>query len=200
MGKKASVDESKYLSITENALIELMDLCEPLEEEDIELLLEKTAYTRFNHLRVKLLEKREDYVQCLQLFVDGMGPKDKLNYNKEQIAKIFVWVENILDLLAAKKTVANPESTGKEDKFKQEVFSNFKGLVNMDAAATFMLVDEKFENEHVKFIESISDHSEEQFKYLEAMLQSQHKKIQACIQEYLMSGAGKEEAQVYMKL
>ena len=59
------VDENKYVHITENALMELMDLCEPLEEEDIDELIEKTAYSRFNHLRVRLMEKREDYVQCL---------------------------------------------------------------------------------------------------------------------------------------
>jgi hypothetical protein len=42
-----------------------MDLCEPLEDDEIILLIEKTQASKFNHLRVKLLEKNEDYVQCL---------------------------------------------------------------------------------------------------------------------------------------
>ena len=58
-------DESKHLFVSENALIELMDLCEPLEDKEIDLLLVKTQETKFNHLKVKLLEKREDYVKCL---------------------------------------------------------------------------------------------------------------------------------------
>jgi hypothetical protein len=38
-----------------------MELCEPLEGEDVDELIELTAFSRFNHLRVKLLEKKEDY-------------------------------------------------------------------------------------------------------------------------------------------
>ena len=60
-----SVDENKLLYVSETALLELMDLCEPLEAEEIDDLIEKTKFTRFNHLRVKLLEKKEDYVVCL---------------------------------------------------------------------------------------------------------------------------------------
>jgi len=71
-GITAQVDESKHLFVSENALIELMDLCEPLEELEVDLLLVRTQDTKFNHLKVKLLEKRQDYVQCLQLLVDGM--------------------------------------------------------------------------------------------------------------------------------
>jgi hypothetical protein len=57
--------------------MELCDLCEPLEDDKIEQLLEKTQYTEFYHLRVKLLEKKEDYVTCLQLLVDGMKQNDQ---------------------------------------------------------------------------------------------------------------------------
>ena len=64
-GINSVVDESKHLFLSENALIELMDLCEPLDDAEIDLLLVKTQDTKFNHLRTKLLEKREDYVKCL---------------------------------------------------------------------------------------------------------------------------------------
>ena len=60
-----NIDEKRHLYVSENALMELLDLCEPLEDSMIELLLEKTQYTEFYHLRVKLLEKKEDYVTCL---------------------------------------------------------------------------------------------------------------------------------------
>lgn len=42
--------------------MELIELCEPLEDEQIDQLIEKTLYTEFYHLRVKLYEKKEDYV------------------------------------------------------------------------------------------------------------------------------------------
>lgn len=61
-GINQPVHESKHLFVTENALIELMDLCEPLDDNEINLILEKTKGSKFNHLRVKLLEKKEDYV------------------------------------------------------------------------------------------------------------------------------------------
>ena len=37
-----SVDENKHLYVSETALLELMDLCEPLEAEEIDDLIEKT--------------------------------------------------------------------------------------------------------------------------------------------------------------
>ena len=41
-GLKYAVDESKHLFVSENALIELMDLCEPLEDHEVDLLLDRT--------------------------------------------------------------------------------------------------------------------------------------------------------------
>jgi hypothetical protein len=39
--------------------------------------------------------------------------------SEEAVNKVFDWIMNILCLLAAKKTVADPESTGKEDAFRR---------------------------------------------------------------------------------
>lgn len=122
---------------------------------------------------MKLLEKREDYVQCLQLFVDGMQAKE-YSSNKEQVEKVFNWVENILYLLAAKKTAADPESSSREGAFRGRIMTDFIGLINMDAAKTFEVLDEHFENQHGEFIESINGHPKEQFKYLDAMLTAHH--------------------------
>jgi hypothetical protein len=85
------IDEKRHLYVSENALMELLDLCEPLEDEKIEQLLEKTQYTDFYHLRVKLLEKNEDYVTCLQLLVDGMK-QNEYSQNREAIERTFDWI------------------------------------------------------------------------------------------------------------
>jgi len=197
-GGKA-IDEKKYLFVTENALIELMDLCEPLDDPEVDLLIEKTEYTRFNHLRVKLLEKKEDYVQCCQLYVDGLQMSEYCT-SRDSVLRVFRWIENIMDLLAARKCVANPESTYREDSFRKAILHNFKGLVSVNAKLTFDLIDDKFDNEHEKFILSIEDFANEQFKYLETMLNARHQMIQNCIEEYLMSGAEKDRAKAYMRL
>lgn len=41
-------DENRHLYVTEKALVELMELCEPLEAKDVDDLLEMTKQTRFN--------------------------------------------------------------------------------------------------------------------------------------------------------
>jgi len=153
-----SLDENKHLYVSENALIELLDLCEPLEDDEIENLISKTEYTRFNHLRVKLLEKKEDYVQCLQLFVDGMKVKEYAS-SRESVMRVFNWIEIILAKLEAKKTDANKESSHREDLFKKQILINFRGLINMSAEMTLDLIDVYFENQHEKFVESISGHN-----------------------------------------
>jgi hypothetical protein len=58
-------DENRYLYVSENALLELLDHCEPIQDEDVDTLIKMTKNTRFNILRVKLLEKKDDLVQCL---------------------------------------------------------------------------------------------------------------------------------------
>lgn len=70
----------------------------------------------------------------------------------------------------------------------------------MDPEATFNLVNDKFEDQHERFIESINGHNEEQYKYLDAMLKANHKEIQSTIQEYLMLGANKDKATTFMRL
>ena len=64
-GKVGVINENKHLFVTENNLIELMEICEPIDDDEVDRLLLQTETTKFNHLRVKLLEKKEEYVKCL---------------------------------------------------------------------------------------------------------------------------------------
>lgn len=89
-------DEYKHLFAGENALVDLLKLCEPLHAEQIEQLLALTEYTRFNHLRVKLLEKKGDYVRCLQLFVEGMRYSEYMS-NRESAARVFSFIRERLE-------------------------------------------------------------------------------------------------------
>lgn len=58
-------DENKDIYISENALMELLDLCEPLNDEEVDTLFQMAKSTKFNQLKVMLLEKKDDIVQCL---------------------------------------------------------------------------------------------------------------------------------------
>lgn len=80
--------------------------------------------------------------------------------------------------------------------------AEFRELVNLDAQQTFVLIDEKFNHEHERFVQSLikQGSTEQQFKYLETMLTAHHTQIQGCIQDYLTSGVEKEKALTYMSL
>lgn len=56
------LDQEQHIYAGENSLICLLKLCEPLTTSQIDELLSMTEYSRFNHLRVKLLEMKGDYV------------------------------------------------------------------------------------------------------------------------------------------
>jgi len=55
-------DENKHIYVSENALMELVELCEPLDMAEVDELILKTKNTKFNQLRVQLLERKEDIV------------------------------------------------------------------------------------------------------------------------------------------
>ena len=89
------VDDDKHMYVAENALIELMKLCEPLSDVQTDILIEKTKNTPFfSHLRVELLNKQEEFVQCLMLFIES----DR-DYKKSKVAaqRVFDFINNKLD-------------------------------------------------------------------------------------------------------
>lgn len=121
---------------------------------------------------------------------------------KEAVNKVFDWINIKLDLFAAKKIDMNKESTLKEDALRQQILAEFSELVNLDAKATFILIDEKFNHDHEKFVQSLIQQgsTEQQFKYLETMLSTHHQQIQNCIEDYLTQGNQREKALTYMNL
>ena len=84
-------------------------------------------------------------------------------YSSNQVAieRAFEWIMNILDLLEAKKSVANPESTHKEDIFRKNIMTNFKGLVKLDPYKCVDLIDDKFEEKLQEYVDSLNEHPEE---------------------------------------
>jgi len=65
-------DEYKHFFKCENDLLYLIQKCEPLNEQQLNELLKLANDTSFKQVRVNLLEKKEEYIQCLQLFWEGM--------------------------------------------------------------------------------------------------------------------------------
>lgn len=121
---------------------------------------------------------------------------------KEAINRIFDWINLKLDQFNAKKVGPNQESSNKEDALRAQIMAEFSELVNLDAQQTFLLIDEKFNHEHEKFVKSLIEtgSTEQQFKYLETMLSTHHQKIQTCVEEYLVRNVDKEKALTYMNL
>lgn len=126
------------------------------------------------------MERKHDYVQQLQLRIEAMKLNSYAASRKEAVDSVFDWINNTLDQLAAKKVGAHgKESTIKEDALRAQIQFEFSELVNLDAKATFLLIDEKFDHEHEKFLNGLIQNGshEQQFKYLETMLSTHHAKI-----------------------
>ena len=54
--------DNRRMLVSENAILELMDISEPIDDDDLDYLYKLTENTQFNHLKVKLLEGKEEYV------------------------------------------------------------------------------------------------------------------------------------------
>ena len=89
---------------------------------------------------------------------------------RESVVRIFDWINNVLDAFMAKKTSKNQEPTAAEDALRKQIMIEFSSLVNIDATLTFLLIDEKFDQDHEKFVKTLSASFEQQHKYLETML------------------------------
>jgi hypothetical protein len=79
----------------------------------------------------------------------------------------------------------------------------FSGLVNIDSTLTFLLIEEKFDSDHERFIKTLSESYEQQYKYLETMLTTHHDQIQSSLEAYYTSGlqgAERDRAEGYMRL
>ena len=92
-----AADENRYRYVSENALLELLDHCEPIADNEVNTLIDMTKHTRFNNLRVRLLEKKDDLVQCLQLFIEDMRINTYAATRKESVNRIFNWINIKLD-------------------------------------------------------------------------------------------------------
>ena len=57
-----AADENRYRYVSEKALEELLDHSEPIDDKEVNTLIEMTKHTRFNNLRVRLLERKDDLV------------------------------------------------------------------------------------------------------------------------------------------
>ena len=132
-----------------------MERCEPLEPREVDQLIEMTKSSRFSQLRVMLLEKKGDLVQCLQLLIEGIKLNTHASQRKDQINKIFDWVNLKLDLFNAKKVGNDRESTVKEDAIRSQILIEFKELVSLDPKQTFELIDEKFNSDHERFLATL---------------------------------------------
>ena len=75
--------------------------------------------------------------------------------NKQAVNRIFDWINIKLDQFNAKKVGNQKESTLKEDALRQQIMAEFSELVNLDAEQTFLLIDDKFNHEHEKFVQSL---------------------------------------------
>jgi hypothetical protein len=92
---------------------------------------------------VYLLEKKHDYIKCLQLFLSGIRVGAEIMNTKEAQDQAFKWIRDKLHLLE----LAAPTST--QDKhvyetFKREVTQSLKIMVQFNPVATFILIEEKY--------------------------------------------------------
>ena len=151
-GQSEEINDAKHMFMVENELIHLLDLSEPIDERDLNKILQLVEDTSFNHLKVKLLEQKEEYVECLQLFVDSFKNEEYAG-DDDKIENVFNWIQNILFILGAKREALNDDiSIVNDENFRKQVKANFIGLINMDELRTYSLIQEFFQNQTEDFI------------------------------------------------
>jgi len=71
--KKSLPEEVRHFVKSEQDLTNLIEMCEPLNADQVKDLLAFAEPTPFNYVKVYLLEKMGDYVKCLQTFLQQEG-------------------------------------------------------------------------------------------------------------------------------
>ena len=59
----------RYIQKTENDFITLLRKCEPLDMGHIDELLSLAEKTSFEQVQLYLLERKEEYIKCLQMLL-----------------------------------------------------------------------------------------------------------------------------------
>ena len=99
-----------------------------------------------------------------------------------------------------KEAIGDEKSIQNENQFRKQIKVNFIGMINIDTQRTYEILQEFMDDQHEELIESITGHGEEQLKYLDAMLTTDHAKIQNYLGEYYTFSKNKEQATKYIQL
>lgn len=72
-------DEVKHYQVSEEAIEHLLRKCEPLDKDQIDLMVDAMQHTNFDALKLLLFEKQEDYLKCIELIVENNQSSSFLN-------------------------------------------------------------------------------------------------------------------------
>jgi hypothetical protein len=106
-------------------------------------------------VKVYLLEKKQDYIKCLQLYLSGIKVGTEVMTSKEAQDKTFKWIREKLHLLEGRASDSVAERHVFET-FKREVTQSVKILVQFNPLATFHLIEEKYNGNHQEIIDSLN--------------------------------------------
>src|SRR5262249_32913648 len=148
-------------------------------------------------VKIELLEKKQEFIKCLQLFMSGMKISEVYT-SKQSLDKIFrrIWEKLVYLELQDQSVAFNAQLF---DQLNKEIVSNCQKMIQFDTVKTVTIIDEKITSNHKDLIQSLANEQEIQLQYLEALLKIKEKEIQDIIREYSLYSHNPAEAKKYIE-
>jgi hypothetical protein len=150
MGNDAP-DALKHYQVSEDAIEQLLRKCEPLDKEQIDLMVEAMQNTTFDALKLVLFAKQEEYIKCIQLLVENNKSNSFLNM-KMQDGFAFILEKYFMLQSRIKQPKEDTPQRYQFEMFEREIFNRTHQLVQMDAHKAVGLADALFNGDHNTFI------------------------------------------------
>ena len=157
---KVTINVKNYINETSKIILALLSSNYALTPADLSTLLVSCEYTHYTYVKIKLLEMKKDYVECLKVYIK----------NSQLIgeAKVFEWInEKLRELINLPQKENEPTYIA----FKKEIVENTLGLATISIESTMFLFDKWFINDKkTEIISKLAPNPEFQYKYIERVL------------------------------
>ena len=154
-------DKSSYYNEILQNLEMFLNSGYDFEKDDLDDLISSIENTPFYLIKIKLIEMKKDYLNCLNVFL--------LNLDKFESRKIFEWINNTFSLLNKKENNGLVEED--KENLQKAILDKLPKLSELSIDKTMKIVDNWFSNEHkMNIIKKLEVVPEVQYQYLEKIL------------------------------
>eukprot|EP00347_Sterkiella_histriomuscorum_P012402 403368713 len=154
--------------------------------------------TQFNQVKILLMEKRQEYLKCLNMFVNEF--KIDLLWTKEmQKDRVVKWIRE-KTIYLEEKSLESPQDKNLYEQFKREVQQNISKILVINPSETIHLVEEQFQSQHKEMVNYLNRDSELQLLYLDTLLVEKREHIEVTIKSHGLQSTNTQDAKKFIEL